>query len=381
MILTTLSMMEASSMAGCVVLLILGILLVVKGGDWFVDAASWIAEVSGIPTFIIGATIVSLATTLPEILVSCIAASQGSAGMAIGNALGSVNCNIALIMAISLLFIPATFKRKDYAAKIILLLIAISTLWAVSATADGTTNWWEAVIVLLIFIAFMVENIIGAKKHSGELIPAVETEQATVSFKDTQDEPKKRGVLDYYFDKLESKKITLKKSGMVIERKDIAKNIILFIVGAAAIVIGAQLMCDNGSMFASKLGLSEDLIGVTILAVGTSLPELVTTITAISKKKSDLSVGNVIGANIIDITLILPLCAIISTAKFGTPLPVSAQSIVLDFPFCLAAAGIAVIPALIMGKFKRWQGALLLVGYVAYITLLVLNTTHTISIF
>ncbi len=379
-------MMEASSMAGCVVLLILGIVLVVKGGDWFVDAASWIAEVSGIPTFIIGATIVSLATTLPEILVSSIAAAQGSADMAIGNAVGSVNCNIALIMAISLLFIPATFKRKDYAAKMVILLVAISALWTVSAVADKQVSWWEALIILAIFIAFMIENVIGAKKHSSPIMEAVDApnpleNDTSVLADDDKVQTSKSGVLIYYFKKQESKKIKLKKTGMVIERKDIVKNILLFILGAAAIVIGAQLMCDNGAMFAKKLGLSEALIGVTILAVGTSLPELVTTITAIAKKKSDLSVGNVIGANIIDITLILPLCAIISAAKFGTPLPVSAQAIVLDFPFCLAVAGVALIPALIRGKFQRWQGALLLAGYITYITLLVLNTTGTIAIF
>lgn len=380
---TTLCIMEASSMAGCVILLILGIVLVVKGGDWFVDAASWIAEVSGIPTFIIGATIVSLATTLPEILVSSIAAGQGNSGMAIGNAVGSVNCNIALIMAISLLFIPAKFKRKDYAAKMVLLLIAISTLWAVSATADKTVTWWEALIVLAIFAAFMVENIIGAKKHSSPIMPAVEGEiQAQpISQEEKHTLLESMGVLTYYVNKQNSKKITIKKTGKVIERKDIAKNIIMFIIGAGAIVIGAQLMCDNGAMFAERLGMSKDLVGVTILAVGTSLPELVTTITAIAKKKSDLSVGNVIGANIIDITLIMPICAIISAAKFGTSLPVSSQNVVLDFPFCLAVAAVALIPALAMGKFKRWQGALMLSGYVTYIILLILNTVGTISIF
>ena len=380
---TTLCIMEASSMAGCVILLILGILLVVKGGDWFVDAASWIAEVSGIPTFIIGATIVSLATTLPEILVSSIAAGQGNAGMAIGNAVGSVNCNIALIMAISLLFIPAKFKRKDYAAKMVILLVAISTLWAVSATADGTVTWWEALIVLAVFAVFMIENVLSAKRHSKAIIPAVDAPEEVKTEK-TEQKPsflEKHGVLAYYINKQESKKITIKKTGMVIERKDIVKNVLLFVIGAAAIVIGAKLMCDNGSMFASKLGVSDDLIGVTILAVGTSLPELVTTITAIVKKKSDLSVGNVIGANIIDIALILPICAIISAAKFGSPLPISPQSAILDFPFCLAAAAFAVIPALIMGKFKRWQGAVMLAGYITYITLLVLNTLGTISIY
>lgn len=374
--------MEASSMAGCVILLILGILLVVKGGDWFVDAASWIAEASGIPTFIIGATIVSLATTLPEILVSSIAAGQGNAGMAIGNAVGSVNCNIALIMAISLLFMPAKFKRKDYAAKMVLLIVAISTLWAVSATADGKVYWWEALIVLTIFVVFMVENVLSAKRHSKELIPAVEAPlEEKPESAEAQTALEKHGVLAYYINKQNSKKITIKKTGMVIEKKDIVKNIILFIVGAAAIVIGAQLMCDNGAMFAERLGMSNDLVGVTILAVGTSLPELVTTITAIIKKKSDLSVGNVIGANIIDIALILPLCSIISTAKFGTALPIASQNTVLDFPFCLAVAGVALIPALISGKFRRWQGALLLAGYITYIALLVLNTTGTIAIY
>lgn len=379
---TTLCMMEASSMAGCVILLIFGILLVVKGGDWFVDAASWIAEVSGIPTFIIGATIVSLATTLPEILVSSIAAGQNNAGMAIGNAVGSVNCNIALIMAISLLFIPAKFKRKDYAAKMVILLVAISVLWAVSATADGTVTWWESLIVLLVFAVFMVENVLSAKRHAKAVMPPLDApEQAVETPKKPREIFEKNGILLYYVNKQKSKRITIKKTGMVIERKDIAKNLVMFVIGAASIVIGAQLMCDNGAMFATRLGMSGDLVGVTILAVGTSLPELVTTITAIVKKKSDLSVGNVIGANIIDIALILPICSIISTAKFGASLPVSSQNVILDFPFCLAVAAVAVIPALIMGKFKRWQGALLLAGYITYITLLVLNTLSVIKIF
>lgn len=379
----TISIMEASSLAGCILLLALGILLVVKGGDWFVDAASWIAEVSGIPTFIIGATIVSLATTLPEIIVSSIAAAGGDTGMAIGNAVGSVNCNIALIMAISLLFIPAKFKRKDYAAKMILLLVAISVLWAVSATADGKVTWWEAIIVLAIFVCFMVENVISAKRHSAELAienAVEEPSPASVGDASGSTEPG-NGILRYFLDAKNSRLITLKKSGMVIKRSDIFKNIALFIVGAAGIVIGAQLMCDNGAMFAELCGMSEDLVGVTILAVGTSLPELVTTITAIAKKKSELSVGNIIGANIIDITLILPICSIISQAKFGTSLPISPQNAVLDFPFCLAVAAVAIIPALAMGRFRRWQGAILLAGYIAYIALLVLNTVGAIAIF
>ncbi len=373
--------LSVNNLVGCLFLLALGILLVVKGGDWFVDAASWIAEVSGIPTFIIGATIVSLATTLPEILVSSIAAAQGSAGLAIGNAVGSVNCNIGLIMAVSLLFIPSQFDRKDYAAKMVLLLVAISVLWAVSATADKVVNWWEALIVLAIFVAFMVENVLSAKKHAAQLAIEDPVEEPSRSAGNVAVLCASDGPLSYYAEAQDRKKITLKRTGMVIKKSDIAVNIVKFIFGAGCIVLGAQLMCDNGAQIATLANVPDGIIGVTILAVGTSLPELVTTITSIVKKKADLSVGNIIGANIIDISLILPLCALISAGKFGATLPISSQSAVLDFPFCLMVAAMALLPALLMGRFKRWQGAILLVGYVTYVTLLVLNTVQVVHLF
>lgn len=372
MIQSVLSMMEGQDMAGYIILLALGIVLVIKGGDWFVDAASWIAEVSGIPTFIIGATIVSVATTLPEILVSCISAGQGQAAMAIGNAVGSVNCNIALIMAISLVFTAPAFSRKDFLAKSLILISTIALLWGLSAIGNEFT-WWNALIILALFVAFLVENIVSAKKHSKLLsaepvAPVGQTQRGT-------------GILYDYFAKKEAQKITIKKTGLVIEKKDIVKNVILFVLGAGCIFVGAQLMSDNGAELARALRVPEGIIGVTILAVGTSLPELVTAITAIVKKKADLSVGNIIGANIIDLSLILPLCAFITMGNGGGPLPVDAQSLTIDFPFCLAIAGVTIIPALIFGKFKRWQGALLIAGYITYVVLLVLNTTGTIHIF
>jgi len=377
MALSLFGIMEASTMAGCIVLLIVGIVLVVKGGDWFVDAASWFAEVSGIPTFIIGATIVSVATTLPEVLVSSLSAGEGAAGMAIGNAVGSVNCNIALIMAVSLLFTPSVMKRRDYIVKIFMLLGVIAVLWGLSVT-NGQLEWWEGILVILFFFAFMVENLLSAKRHSKMLDenPKEEINENGIRLFTAE---------EFEFDlrkQFDSKSIiTMKRTGMQFEKSTLVKNIVLFVIGAGAIVVGAQLMCDNGAEFASLLGVSQDIIGVTILAVGTSLPELVTAITAIVKKKSDLSVGNIIGANIIDISLILPLCAFITAGKFGGALPISPQNTVIDFPFCLAVAGLALLPALALGKFKRWQGALLLAGYVTYITLLVLNTVGTIHIF
>ena len=301
-----------------------GILFVVKGGDYFVDAASWIAEVSGIPKLIIGATIVSVATTLPEMLVSVMAASQGKVDMSIGNAVGSVTANIGLIMAISLIFMPGIIKRRDYLLKSILMLLAAAII--VACGLSGSISIPFCVVLLVIFAVFLWENISTAKKD-------VELEA------------------------------NVEKDAFLTEKKTVIINIIKFVVGAAGIVFGADLLVDNGSELARFFGISERIIGVTLVAVGTSLPELITTVTAIVKKQSDLSVGNILGANIMDLTLIMPLSSLIS----GQALPVAPISAMLDLPMCLLVGLIAIIPAMIHSKFSRWQGFLLLAVYIAYV--------------
>lgn len=315
-----------------VLLFIIGIVLIVKGGDFFVDAASWIAEVSGVPKLIVGATIVSLATTLPEMLVSVMAAVQsraeGSASMvemSIGNAVGSVTANIGLIMAISLLCMPSVIKRKDYLLKSILMLLATGVL--VAGGLYGKISLPFSLVLLVIFVIFIVENVksaLSAMRSGGE------AEQKR------KEKPAKNEVLI---------------------------NLIKFVVGAVGIVVGARLLVDNGSLLAAYAGVSERVIGVTLVAVGTSLPELVTTITAVVKKQSSLSLGNILGANILDLTLILPLSALVS----GQSLPVSAAAARVDLPACLLVGVIAVVPALIASKFKRYQGAALLAVYVCYV--------------
>ena len=301
-----------------------GILFVVKGGDYFVDAASWIAEVSGIPKLIIGATIVSVATTLPEMLVSVMAASQGKVDMSIGNAVGSVTANIGLIMAISLIFMPGIIKRRDYLLKSILMLLAAAII--VACGLSGSISIPFCVVLLVIFAVFLWENISTAKKD-------VELEA------------------------------NVEKDAFLTEKKTVIINIIKFVVGAAGIVFGADLLVDNGSELARFFGISERIIGVTLVAVGTSLPELITTVTAIVKKQSDLSVGNILGANIMDLTLIMPLSSLISDQA----LPVAPISAMLDLPMCLLVGLIAIIPAMIHSKFSRWQGLLLLAIYIAYV--------------
>lgn len=305
-----------------VLLFAVGVVLIVKGGDFFVDAAAWIAEISGIPKLIIGATIVSVATTLPEILVSTLAAAQGKVEMSVGNAVGSVTANIGLIMAVSLIFLPAVIKRKDYLLKSVLLISAAVLL--VIGGIIGEVNLVIAILLIAVFGVFIFDNIKGAKASS------------------------------------DGKKAEREKP----VKKTVIINILKFVFGAAGIVMGAELLVNSGSELARLFGIPERIIAVTIVAIGTSLPELVTTITAISKKHSSLSVGNVIGANIIDLTLILPLCSFVS----GKPLPISSGSAVFDIPTCLFVGLIALVPALISKKFRRWQGVAMLVVYAAYIT-------------
>ena len=310
------------SLAVIILLFVLGLVLIIKGGDWFVDAAGWIAEVSGIPRFIVGATIVSVATTLPELFVSSIAASKGQAEMAIGNAIGSVTANTALIMALSMVFLPVTLKRKDYLFKSVLLMGTVALLWALCG--DGTLPVARGVIMFVVFALFIWENVKAAKKEDAN---------------EPEEKPEKP------------------------TRQTVLKNIVLFVLGAAGIVIGSDLLVDNGTLLAQRLGVPENVIALTAVAIGTSLPELVTAITSIVKKEASLSVGNVIGANLIDTALILPVCSLIS----GGTLHVSPATVRIDMPVCLAVTMIALIPALISQRFRRWQGVVLIAIYVAYL--------------
>ena len=312
-----------------------GLIMIIKGGDFFVDAASWFAEISGIPKLIVGATVVSFATTLPELLVSTIAAVQGrnlgdpaKVDMAIGNAVGSVTANIGLIMALSLIFMPAIIRRKDYLLKSILMIGAAAIITVTSL--QGALGWIPAIILILIFAAAMAENVKSA-------VATMREEQANGTA----------------------------AARPAMERKTLIVNLLKFVIGVVGIVWGADILVDKGSALAALIGIPEGIIGVTVIAVGTSLPELVTTLTAIAKKQSDLSVGNIIGANIIDLTMILP----INMIAFGSDLPFSAQAARLDLPVCLLVGLIATVPALIAGRFRRWQGAALLIVYISYVTI------------
>ena len=312
-----------------VLLFAAGLVCIIKGGDLFVDAAGWIAEASGIPKFIIGATIVSFATTLPEMLVSVFAALEGNADIAVGNAVGSVTANTGLIMCLSLVCMTCLMERRQFGVKACLLLAAILSLFGF--TRDGRLSVAEGLLVLVIFAGFLAESLISARREQG------------TELKEDEERP-------------------------AVSGKTVAGNIVKFVLGAAGIVLGAQLLIDNGSAIASLLGVPDAIIAATMIAIGTSLPELVTTLTAIRKKESSLSVGNIIGANIMDLTLILPLCSLI----LGKPLPVQSQGMLLDIPACLVICAAVLVPALWKGKFQRWMGFLAGGLYIVYLAVMLL---------
>ena len=332
-----------------------GLFLIIKGGDWFVDSASWIAEVLGVPKFVIGATIVSIATTLPEMIVSIQATLKGNVDMAAGNAIGSVTANTALIMGIFILFMPFTVKRKEFAPKALMMLGASVTLVLgciftakEAMTFENETNEYYTLshlgllALIVIFAVFFVENFISLKRQNKQIEPSPEN-------------------------------IGLQQEDDIIPTKENAtkaqwaKNIAYFVLGAVGIVIGADLLVDYGTRIASSLGIPQRVISVVAIAIGTSLPELVTAITALRKKLGALSAGNILGANIIDLTLILPICSFVSMGRGTGPLAVSASSVTVDMVVCIAAVAVAVIPAIITQKFHKWQGALMLAGYFGYV--------------
>ena len=315
------------------VIFVVGLVLVIKGGDWFVDSASWFAEATGIPKFVIGATVVSFATTLPELLVSVRAAANGSAQLAIGNAVGSVTANTTLIMGVSLVAMAGIVNRKSFSLKggIFLGSVVLLTLLSLGLSLPV----WSAFILWAICIAFMASNVIEGKK---EATPASESSS--------------------------------------FNKKEVPSRILWFVIGTASIVFGAEFLVSSGKTIASGIGISETIIGFTVIALGTSLPELVTTLTAIRKKESSLSVGNIVGANIIDTTLILPLCSVIG----GEALPVAKVNLIFDFPICIAAAAVAVVPTIIAGRFKKWQGYALLSIYAVYMLLLIFNEVGVVAI-
>lgn len=300
-----------------VVGLLIGFVLIIKGGDWFVDAAVYFAKITGIPSFIIGATIVALATTLPEVLVSVLASSAGNVDLAIGNAYGSVIANLGLILGISLSISPPRIQGKGILQKGIFMIML--TLLTLLLLRDLQMSGIESIMLWVMLVLFLWLNIMDVK--------------------------------------------TKEKADDYEMSKDTKKQIMVFIVGALFVIVGAELLVSNATKLAGILNVPQAVIGLTIVALGTSLPEFVTTIMALIKKEAGLSIGNIIGANVLNMSLAVPASVIASNNLLTTRI----ETIQVDIPFSLWFMMITIIPPLFYKRFFRWQGYLLLLSYATYI--------------
>ena len=296
-----------------------GLYLTMRGGDGFVDAAARLAEASGIPRFVVGATLVSLCTTAPELTVSLLATLRGCTELAVGNAVGSAACNTGLILGIAALLAPAAFHAREAKTKGGIMIAAAILLGCFAA--DHQLSAREVPGLLALLFAFLALNLQGAAKGSQHHAASPLSPQERVH------------------------------------------TMLQFIIGALSVILGAKLMVDNGVVLARMLGVPESIIGLTLVALGTSLPELMTALAAARKHEGALSAGNIVGANIINLTLVLPVCV----AAGGGTLPVAAEVFLRDLPFTITLMGIALLPPMFSGRLRRWQGAALLTCYGIYI--------------
>lgn len=320
---------DISSLLVAILLFVAGLVFLIKGGDWFVDGATSVAEKFKIPEVIIGATIVSIGTTLPEVMVSAQAAAKGAGSISYGNAIGSIICNVSLIAAITLAVKPAKVSRKPLLVPIIFF-FGSAALYAFTAYFIGRFSRIIGIVLLLIFLTYMTINVINAKKG--------------VSSAPAEDSEENKEVMPIW------------------------KALMFLILGAAIIAFGATLLVDNGTIIAKKVGIPESVIALTFVALGTSLPELVTAITSLAKGHGALSLGNIIGANIFNIILVSGLSIAIKPFDVPSEKLIGGMnaSLVLDIPLMILVMLIMTLPALIKQKLYRWQGILLLCIYVAF---------------
>lgn len=311
-----------------VLLFCVGLVLLIKGGDWFVDGATGCAKRFHIPELLIGATVVSIGTTLPEVMVSATSALSGHGEIAYGNAIGSVICNTSLIAALTVAIRPTDVDKSTLRIPTLFFFVS-AIFYALIAYTKGFFARWVGIVLLLLFVVYMVLTVRQATR-----MPKVEL---------TEEEKE-------------------------AESNPLWKDLVLLVVGAVLIAIGANLLVDNGTKIAEALGVPEAVIGLTLVALGTSLPELVTAITSLVKGHSALSLGNIIGANLFNLVLV---SGISSTLKpFTIPEDSTIMgyntSLLIDIPLMLAVMAILTLPTLKNGKLKRWQGVILLLLYVCF---------------
>ena len=309
-----------------VILFFIGLVCLIKGGDWFVDGAVNIAHRFGAPELLIGATVVSIGTTLPEVMVSATSALGGHGEIAYGNAVGSVICNAALIAAITIAVKPGKIEPKTLRSPVIFF-FAAAIFYAGIAYTTGYFSRLTGIILLAVFVVYMVVTVLQIR---GAALPA--------------------------------------GGGEGTAEGGLPRDLGLLAIGAVLIAVGAKLLVDNGIIIAQALGVPESVIALTFIALGTSLPELVTAITSLMKGHGSLSLGNVVGANLFNLVLVSGVSVTLSPFQIPQSAVINGvnASLVLDMPVMFLVMLLLTLPALFKGKLSRVQGILLLAVYAAF---------------
>ena len=320
---------------GSLLLFAVGVVLLIKGGDWFVDSAVGIAKRFHVPEIIIGATVVSIGTTLPEVMVSTTAALNQNGAIAYGNAIGSIICNTALIAALTIAIKPAKIDRKTVVTPV-LFFFASAVIYMVAAYIFGRFDRWLGIIMLLVFAAYMSMTIYKGFKNPVQAEEAEEEEEG--------------------------------------KPKSLLMDLIVLVLSAGLIAVGADMLEGSSVSLALMAGIPTEVVGVTVVALCTSLPELVTAVTALAKGHGALSLGNIIGANIFNLVLVSGVAVTLSpfAVPAGSTLFGYNTSLLLEIPLMVGVMAIMTLPAIIKGKLRRWQGIALLGIYAAFVVLQVL---------
>ena len=365
-----------------VLLFAVGLVLLIKGGDWFVDGATGIARRFHLPDIVVGATVVSIGTTLPEVMVSTTGALAGSGAMAYGNAIGSIICNTALIAAISITCNPGPVNVKSMKVPAVFFFLS-AALYCVAAYFLGEFPRWMGFVMLGIFVCYMLLTVRNGLKNP----------EAT---EDEDDDEGAAGMPWIGLVIIGAVALAVALSGLffetmplwfpivlavvalavllfggklpvVGESRNLICEILLLVCGAGIIAVGADLLVEHGQVIALELGVPETVVALLFVALGTSLPELVTTITSLRKGRASLGVGNVIGANIFNLVLVSGVA--VSLAPFAVPAENTLLntglnlSLVLDLPLMVGVMALMILPALLRKKLGRWQGITLLLIY------------------
>ena len=367
-----------------VVLFAVGLVLLIKGGDWFVDGATGIAKRFNLPDIVVGATVVSIGTTLPEVMVSTTGALQGSGAMAYGNAIGSIICNTALIAAISITCNPGPVNVKSMKTPVIFFFCS-AALYCLASYILGEFPRWMGFVMLGIFVVYTVLTVRNGLKNPDAAAEEEEEEESTDA-KGLWTEVALLAVCAAVIAVLSSLVTGLlmfvafavytfvKYRGMkkaAGEGKQLWEELMMLIIGAAVIAVGADFLVEHGQVIALGLGVPATVVALLFVALGTSLPELVTTITSLRKGRASLGVGNVIGANVFNLVLVSGVA--VSLAPFEVPCENFLlntglnMSLVFEIPVMLGVMCLMTLPALLRKKLSRWQGIALLAIYATFV--------------